>query len=928
MQGRIHETRARFGDVGRFLGGFALIALAACSGDTGSLTNSTVSSCMQCHNGSLTNDYGGPGIENPHPFVGADTIQCTVCHGGNGNGTDQVTSHVPPPPEVGDELNQTNDAKAYFNRLTLAGLDRYPNYTVGGRTYTALDYLQFVNPGDLRVVTRGRSCGTCHANHAEAVGNSLLATEVGIFSGASYASGLENQVPENQGLHHDTAGDFGFRAATDPHFNAATAVVGAVSRLIEVPIYSVFGATGPDDIFNNPAYSAAAIADDRNADNSVVTGSPLAHLLAEQVIFTCGDCHLGSAGQNNRAGDFRSSGCSACHMPYSLGGRSGSTDPNVNKVEPLDPDAIHAPERSHLRSHKIANIAKTLPSGVRVPGIDDATCAGCHQGSNRTVMQYWGIRLDQNADVHNNRQYPANPASFQTTHNDTRLFPPAVGNNTFNGRNGNQYLLFEDYDNDGRDDTPADVHYEAGLGCIDCHGSNDMHGGNVDDPNRPILSRMEQNVSIRCENCHGTIESYAATQAGTTYDGAAAQVAVDGKGNPLRHVYKNGSGQYFLKSRLTGAVHYIPQTKDTVGNNGTVNPLTSQPVYDPLASYAMGRVDADPTNGVGPMQTGGVTAGFSHTDRMDCVACHGSWTNTCMGCHLSGEYNTGNNFSNITGDRIVYKQLTADFTYQSPLFFQLGVNTRGRITQFSSNTKVFYRWQDQNDVLSRRFAFTDRNGEGNDSASGYSSLSHNSIMAHSIRGRVAPTKEGPRYCVACHLTNTGLANYATQYDAFRTALENHDFGSLNFNLLRTQFGQNTGNQLNSPFFAHMAAGLGTGMFLFDEEGCPANPLDTDPNRKGCDGLDPAGHFSASHVYFDLDRIVEPNGVSNGSSNHVWLDPNVGPSMRDGAADLDFAGPLGATLIRKLCDPATGIVLDSWLDANSTPQGDAPNFIVP
>jgi hypothetical protein len=105
--------------------------------------------------------------------------------------------------------------------------------------------------------------------------------------------------------------------------------------------------------------NAAAIADDRNPDNSLITGSPLAHLFAEQVIFTCGDCHLGSAGQNNRAGDFRSAGCSACHMPYSLGGRSGSADPNVNKTEPLNPDAIHTPERSHLRSHRWCRSGRT-----------------------------------------------------------------------------------------------------------------------------------------------------------------------------------------------------------------------------------------------------------------------------------------------------------------------------------------------------------------------------------------------------------------------------------------------------------------------------------------------------------------------------------------------------------------------------------------
>jgi hypothetical protein len=905
-------------------------SLAACSGETGTLQPATVSSCMQCHNGTLEHDYGGPGIENPHPFAGADMLACTTCHGGNPTGTDKLTSHVPPPPAIGDQSQQLNDDYAWFNRLTLAGMDKIDDYVVNGHTYTAIDYLRFINPGDLRVTRSGQGCGQCHASHSDAVSNGLLATEAGIWSGASFAIGMQNQVPANAGLHHDTAADMGFRTATDPHFDVSTAVVGAVGQIVETAVHAVFGSNAPHHIFNNNAeYNAAGLADDRNADNSVITDSPLARLFVEQVSFTCGDCHLGSAGQNNRAGDYRSSGCSSCHMPYSLTGRAGTHDPNVSKAEPLDPSNIAQPEHAHVRSHRIASISKTGTDGKPVPGIDDHTCAGCHQGSNRTVMQYWGIRLDQNADVHNGRQYPANPVTNQGTQGDDRLFDPVLGNTTFNGRNANQYVLKEDYDGDGRDDTPPDVHYEAGLGCIDCHGSHDMHGGNVDDPNRPLLSRMEQNVAIRCENCHGNLAGYAATQAGTLYDGTPAEVAVDGAGNPLHHVYKTSDGKYWLKSRLTGAVHFIPQTRDTVVNSGVTHPTTGQPIYNAKASYAMGRIDTDPSNGIGPRQTANTADGFSHSDNMDCVACHGSWTNTCMGCHLSGDYNT-NQFSNVTGERQVYRQRTADFTYQSPLFFQLGVNTRGRITQFSANTKVFYRWRDQTGQFSRRFGFTDRNGGGTGpGTSGFPSLSHNSIMAHSIRGKVTSTNEGPRYCVACHLTTTALANFGPQYDAFRTAMTAHNFGALDFNLLKTQFGKNTGNQLNSPFFAHMAAGLGTGLFLFDEFGAPVNPLDTFAGRKGTDNnpaapettIAPSTVFDPARVYYDLDRIVEWTGVANGSNNHAWLNPAVGPSLRDGATDPDMAGPLGATIIKKLADPVNGVVLDSWLDANGNPQGD-------
>lgn len=926
MKAKFHTERLAYAVL---LGVGAGFTFSGCSGETGSLQAQAVESCMLCHNGALENDYSGPGVENPHPFAGADSIRCTTCHGGNPDGTDLATSHVPPPPQVGDEAHQTVDAKAYFNRLTLAGLDKYPNYTVAGQTHTALDFLQFVNPGDLRVVTRARGCGQCHANHAEDVGSSLLATEAGIFSGARFAAGAESIVPENAGLYEETASDIGWRAVSDAGFSLGGAETGSVSRLVEAPVYALFGVTGPDQAFNNPNYFAAAIADDRTPTNQLVAGSPLANLYHEQIAFTCGDCHLGSAGQNNRAGDFRSSGCTACHMPYSLGGKSSSSDPNVVKTEPVNPDAIDAPERSHPRTHQIRSVKQTTPSGHAVQGIDDWTCAGCHQGSNRTVMQYWGIRLDQNADLVRHVQYPANPVTFATTNGDTRLFDPAVGNNTFNGRNRNQYILREDYDGDGRDDTPADVHYEAGMGCIDCHGSFDMHGGDTSTPGFDIASRMEQQVGIRCESCHGTADAYADAVSGTARDGTTQMLAVDGKGHTLDHVVRQSAGNFYLTSRLTGAVHYIPQTKDTVVNTGKLNPLTNQPLYSGMASYAMGRADADPANGIGPLQANTAATGFSHTDRMDCVACHGSWTNTCMGCHLSGEYNTGNNFSNVTGERIVYKQRTADFTYQSPIYFQLGVNTRGRITQFSANTKVFYQWEDKNGDLSQRFTFTDRKGRGSDPGTTTPSMSHNSIMAHSVRGKVAATKEGPRYCVACHLTTEALTNYGTQYDAFRAAMASANYAALDFNFLKDHFGKNTGNQIDSPLWAHMAAGLGTGLFLFDANGAPVNPLDNDVNRKGADGVAPASIYDPARVALNLDRVVTPAGIALGSNNHTWLSPlTVDPTLRDGASDPTMAGPLGATLVERLSDPVNGIVLDSWIDANGVAHGSAATFIGP
>jgi hypothetical protein len=901
-------------------------------------------SCMSCHNGSERNDYAGPGMSNPHPFEGAQYVQCTTCHGGNGDGAGKLGSHVPPPPEIGDDAYRVLDQEAYFNRLTLAGIDKLPDYTVDGVTYTALQYLQFVNPGDLRVVTQGEGCGTpgCHAEeHVQWVSRHPFGNSTGIFSSTRFAAGLDNAVPGQEGLWEDTAADYGFRARTDPEWRGAEDEVGTVGEVYELPERAQYGDRA--GIYDNPLYDAANMAnqvytaaDGPDQANQIIDGSQLEHVYMEAIGITCGDCHLGSAGANNRYGDFRSSGCTACHMEYSTDGRSRSTDPNVNHFEPFNPDAIAAPERSHIDAHQIRNVAKFLPGGAFLRGISDYACVGCHQGSNRTVLQFWGIRLDQNQDLENDTQYPANPVTFQNTAADDRLYDPAVANATFNGRVPEQYILTEDYDGDGRDDTPADVHHEAGMGCIDCHGSRDVHNGTRGDPTSGnIISRMDQGVAIECQSCHGGVGSYAATGPCETYDGAAADCAIDRRGNPVRHVTRDGDGNFWLVSRLNGSRHFVPQVRDTTVDTGRRNPLNGEYIYNPLASYAMGRADGNNGTGIGPLQQDPdtVTLGFSHTDRLDCATCHSSWTNNCVGCHLKNQYDDNPEnyfFSNLSGERIVSFQAAADFTYITPVPFYLGVNARGKIAQTSPGTQIFYRYEDLNGVESQVFAFTDRQGNGNNPGIGgrddFGAMGHDAMMAHSIRGRVEATSEGPRYCVACHLNEDSLDAFGAQYDAFRTAMEDNDFRSLDFALLAEHIGQNTGNQINSPIFVHMVAGLGSGVFLFDETGCPVNPLDNNANRQYCPDGAPADNFDPDNAVYNLDGLVEINGIQNSSSAHPATDVDRVRQLRGGALNAYTSGPLGAALIQKLTDPTVGVVLDSYIDANGQAQGNAAVYI--
>lgn len=901
-------------------------------------------SCMECHNGSDKNDYYGDGISNPHPFAQSGYVLCSTCHGGNPEGGGKEDSHVPAPPEIGDDLNLQNDPHAYFNRLTLTGIDKFADYTVDGKTYSGLDYLQFVNPGDLRVVGDGRSCGVtgCHGGeHVEWVSRYPIATEVGFYSATLYSSGVNNAVPAQQDIYQETAGDYAFRYVSDPTWTYDSNEVGRVGTLLEFPERAVYGETG--GIYDNAIYDSTQLANyvwaqgesNEYAQNQIKTGQPMEDLLIETVAFACGDCHLGSAGQNNRYADFRSSGCTACHMEYSYDGRSRSTDPNVPKFEPANPDQIVAPERSHIESHQIRNVAKILDNGAFVRGISDKACAGCHQGSNRTVLQYWGVRLDQNQDLTNGFQYPANPIAFTDATNDTRLFDPGVNNQTFNGRVPEQLIVFEDYDGDGRDDIPSDVHYEAGMGCIDCHSSRDVHGGTEGDPTSGwITSRQDQAMGVACTSCHGSVDAYAETVPCTTYTGGSAECPVDTLGNAMRNVTVDTAGDFWLVSRVDGQRHYVPQTRDTVVNNQKVHPITSRALYSPLASYAMGRADGDPQTGTGPIQADNAkfTNGFSHTDDMECVACHASWTNSCVGCHLGLAYDddpANYFFSNTTGQRISTFVNVADFVYQSPVLMTLGVGSRDKITQTQPGMKMFFRYLDYNGVESQVFAFTDRNGNGNNpnvaGRGDFGALAHNKIMAHSVRGKVDDDNEGPRYCVACHLTDDAINNFGTEYADFRDDIDNRNYADLDFDLLQEHIGLNPSNQLNSPFFVHMAAGLGTGLFAFDAFGCPVNPLDENANRQYCQNGAPAANFDADDIQYDLDKIAEFDGTTNASNGHPMLDGNSSGN-RAGALEPNLAGPFGAVLLERLTDPDVGLVLDSWLDADSVPGGNADDYI--
>jgi len=254
------------------------------------------------------------------------------------------------------------------------------------------------NPGDLNIVDQ--TCGECHEDTVSNVKKSLHATVAGQISGARYlwaAQEGKNSL-------------YGVRQVTDDDGDVPKEL-GAIAELRKIPSYEE-------------------------------SGEPIDDYLRNQ----CLRCHLWTEGKK-RAGDYRASGCSACHVLYADDGLSHSGDQAIPKDEP-----------GHPIRHEIT---------TKIPA---QQCVHCHNRGGRTGVSFLGM--------------------MESDGYGTPFTADGTKQPKLHGKNYN-YLQ-------------KDIHSESGMACIDCHTLNDVHGdGN-------IYSKREQGVEIECNDCHGDNENYSA----------------------------------------------------------------------------------------------------------------------------------------------------------------------------------------------------------------------------------------------------------------------------------------------------------------------------------------------------------------------------------------------------------------------------------
>lgn len=178
--------------------------------------------------------------------------------------------------------------------------------------------------------------------------------------------------------------------------------------------------------------------DDRGTSVEFHPVAELDNLSGELFRKFCSRCHVGV--DNDTPGSGHAAGCAACHFPFNDAGAYAGGDWSMRWQSPRS------------ASHRL----------TAVPGND--VCFRCHNRSGRIALSYQGLYDGNNGMVPTRNGLPG-PVMASGNRNLTHI--------------------------------AADVHFAAGMDCIDCHTSRDVMGDGYSYRN------MYLQTEISCEDCHG-----------------------------------------------------------------------------------------------------------------------------------------------------------------------------------------------------------------------------------------------------------------------------------------------------------------------------------------------------------------------------------------------------------------------------------------
>jgi hypothetical protein len=736
--------------------------------------------CVVCHQSTA----------DPHAKTTV-ALGCTDCHGGTPGTTDKHQAHEWP-------------------RFP----DAWPSSANPVRSYTLLnherpEFVRFVNPGDLRIAHL--SCGTagCHPKEVRQARKSMMAHGCMLWGAVLYNNG---GVPSKRALFGECYSMEGVPLAVQTIPLPAAEEVGArgvLTRLDPLPRFEVVqpanilriferggrfrpevGLPTPQEQSGRPILTRLSTRGlgTQNRTEPTVVGLERTRLL---------DPTLNFLGTNDHPGDYRSSGCSACHVPYANDrsrvhsgpyaryghrGLSFSADPTIPHDEP-----------GHPIQHRFA-------PGNAIP---TSQCIVCHVHPGTNVLNsYLGFMWwDEETDgeliypprqkdptpEERSRSLMSNPNESAARNNlsDPRFLEDLADLNRFA-----RHTQFADFHGHGwafravfrqdrkgnlldyrghvvphpgnkelqeamrfqglppaqrtpREGVPLhlmDVHLEKGLHCIDCHFVQDVHG------NTKLQGEVRAGVEIQCIDCHGTPSRRASLRT----SGPAAYTSSPEGGRDLealrtpsgRRRFERDGDRVYQNSMVEKDLRWeVPQVIDTI--------TPGHPRYNARSALAKTvRFGPDGRMVWGGLPAGGEAACAHANGTMSCIACHSAWNPSCYGCHLPQRANEKmpalHNEGDVTRNYVAYNfQTLREDVY---MLARDGDATGNRIGPARSSCAVHVSSSNQN----REAVYVQQQTI---SAEGLSGIAFSTNVPHTVRGR-----DGTRQCTDCHLSRANDNN--------------------------------------------------------------------------------------------------------------------------------------------------------------------------
>ncbi len=725
--------------------------------------------CVSCHG--LTDS---PSMHT----TGTVRLGCTDCHGGD-------PAIQPPSGSKSGDAPYDQAKKQAHPKPRNAGMWKSSANPV--RPYAdwlkeSKEYIQFVNPGDLRVAEETCGSSGCHAREVRAVQTSMMTHGAMLWQAALYNNGAFPYKDARFGESYSPDGLPQRINQFPPPSEEQTRVNGILPHLEPLARWEVsepgnvlrvfergggerseIGNPNPEEDPGRPDVKLS----DRGFGTALRTDPVFLGLQKTRLL----DPILSLPGTNDHPGDYRQSGCTACHVIYANDRSPIHSGPyaafgNQAHSFQIDP-TIPRNESGHPIKHEFT---RSIPT---------SQCIVCHihPGTNMVASYlgyiWWDNETDGEhmypakqhnpSDAERYQAWMANPegAAARGKWKDLE-FLEKIGTPEFNRElkhtqfadfHGHGWVFRAVYKRDRQGDlldakdkivAPddkdkfqkavhlRDIHLEKGMHCEDCHFAQDNHG------NGNLYGETRNAVEVDCVDCHGTISKKASlkTSAAAAPPGGTDLALLRTPWRQRRFYWQDG--KLFQRSM----VEQNREPWEVVQVLDTITP--GNPHYSEKSRLAKTILKDGRTWGAAPANESSLAHANSS---MTCYACHSSWTTSCFGCHLPMIANK--KMPMLHNEGLTTRNYTSyNFEVLRDDIYMLGIDgtvTKHRVAPTRSTCAVVVSSQNAN----RDWLYYMQQTV---SAEGFSGFAFSPYYPHTVRSTETKT------CTDCHVSRDGDNN--------------------------------------------------------------------------------------------------------------------------------------------------------------------------